>query len=243
MIALRRSAERHHVQRGQLNAWCTFFPNKRTDPLADGFESLIAFNEGLISPGASFPSLPSRDAEVITYVFEGALLRKDASGASRVTYAGEFQREGAGRGHRETNASRSAWARVFQISLRPSGGEPQPSLETKRFSIAERRGLLCVIASQDGRDGSLRIGSHAQVCSAVLESGRHLAYELAAGSRAWVHVVAGAVRMGGLVLTAGDSAGITDEHAVSLTARGESEILLVGLAKPQPTTHSTGFAP
>jgi len=176
-------------------------------------------------------------------VFEGALACKGSTGGFGVTYAGEFQRRGAARGHRETNASRSAWARIFQISLRSWAGGLQPGRETKRFSIAQRRGGLCVIASHDGRCGSLRIQSDAQVHSALLDSGRHLAYELAPESRAWLHIVAGEVQMGGDLLTVGDGAGITAEHAVSLIAEDDSEILLVGLAEPQPRSSGTGFAP
>lgn len=238
MIIVRRSADRYHVRRRQRDVWSTFLPK-----VADGFETLIALNEGLIPPGESIPPLSFQDAEVITYVLEGALACKGSKGGVGVTYAGEFQRRGAVRGRRERNASRSAWARVFQIGLRSSAVGLQPSPETKRFSIAQRRGVLCVIASHDGRCGSLRIQSDAQVHSAILDSGRHLAYELAPESRAWLHIVTGEVQMGGDVLTTGDGAGITAEHAVSLVAEDDSEILLVGLAEPQLGSSSTEFAP
>lgn len=68
-----------------------------------------------------------------------------------------------------------------------------------------------------------------------------MAYELAPESRAWLHVVTGEVRMGGDVLSVGDGAGITAEHAVSLIAEDDSEILLVGLAEPQPRSSGAGF--
>ena len=238
MITVRRSADRYHVRHRQREVWSTFHPKVEC-----GFETLIALNESLIPPGASVPSFPFQDAEVITYVFEGALACKGSARGSGVTYAGEFQRRGEARGHRETNASRSAWARVFQISLRSSAGRPQPGLETKRFSIAQRRGALCVIASHDGRNGALRIQPGVQVYSAILDFGRHMAFELGPESRAWVHTVTGAVQIGGVALTTGDSAGITAENAVSLIAQEDSEILLVEWAKPQPTSPSTGLSP
>jgi redox-sensitive bicupin YhaK (pirin superfamily) len=237
MIIVRRSADRHHVRRRQRDVWSTFHPE-----VAGGFETLVALNEGLIPPGESIPSLPFQDAEVITYVLEGALACKGSAGGVGVTDAGEFQCRGAVGGHRESNASRSTWARVFQIWLRSSAVGLQPSPETKRFPIAQRRGVLCLIASHDGRGGSLRIQSDAQVHSAVLDSGRHVAYELAPESRAWVHVVTGEVRLGGDVLTTGDGAGITAEHAVSLVAADDSEILLVGLGGPRVGASVTGSA-
>jgi hypothetical protein len=238
MITVRRSADRHHVRQGRQDVWSTFHPE-----VADGFETLIALNEGLVPPGASIPPLPFQGAEVITYVFEGALGRTGSTAGVGVILAGEFQRRSAACGHRETNMSRSAWARVFQISLRSSAGGLQPGRETRRFSIAQRRGVLCVIASHDGRNGSLRIQSDARVHSAILDSGRHLAYELAPEGRAWLHIVTGEVQLGGVALAAGDGAGITAEHAVSLIARGDSEILLVGWADPKPSLSGNECAP
>ncbi len=237
MITLCRSADRHHVRREKRDVWSTFHPRA-----ADGFESLVELNEALIPPGASIPSLPFRDAEVITYVFEGALAYKGSPGGSGVTYAGEFQRMSALRRHSERNPSRSAWARVFQISMHSAEGELQPGRETKRFSIAQRRRELCVIASPDGRDGSLRIQSDAHIHSAILDSGRHLAHELAPESGAWLHVVTGEVQMGDDVLTTGDGAGIEAEHAISLIAHDDSEVLIVVFAKLQAQTSTNGFA-
>ena len=149
-------------------------------------------------------------------------------GRSGVIQAGEFQRMTAGRGlrHSETNASRTEWAHVFQIWLRPSEAGLEPGHEQKRFSAAERRGGLCVVASPDARRGSLRIHQDALVYSAMLDPGQHVIHELSQGRSAWLHLVQGEVTLGDIVLTTGDGAGVTAEPAVSLTAREETEILL-----------------
>ena len=93
--------------------------------------TLEIFNEDRLPPGAGVPRHPHRDAEIITYVREGSLAYEDSKGHSGVIYAGEFQRMTAGRGIRrsEANASRTDWAHVFQIWLRPSEAELQPSHE------------------------------------------------------------------------------------------------------------------
>jgi hypothetical protein len=142
----------------------------------------------------------------------------------------------AGRGirHSETNASRTDSAHVFQIWLRPSEAGLPPSHEQKRFSAAERRGVLCVVASPDGRRGSLRIHQDALMCSALLDPGQHVVHELSYGRSAWLHVVRGEVTLGDTVLAAGDGAGVSAERAVSLTAREESEILLFDLGEELP---------
>ena len=102
-------------------------------------------------------------------------------GRSGVIHAGEFQRMTSGGGvrHSETNASRTAWAHVFQIGLYPSQAGFEPGHEQKRFSSAERRGLLCIVASPDARKGSLRVHQDARMYSALLDPGQHLVHELA----------------------------------------------------------------
>ena len=102
--------------------------------------------------------------------------------------------------------------------------------EQKRFSTAERRGELCVVASRDARRGSLRLDQDAVLYSAMLEPGRHVVHELAQSRRAWLHIVQGDATLGDLVLTTGDGVGVTAERAVSITARLRTEILLLDLA-------------
>src|SRR5688500_15534554 len=153
MITLRRSAARHHVERIKHDRWITFYGLDRADPLADGFGSLRVLTESRLAPGADGAFSPNHDAEIITYVIEGTLAHEDSAGSSGVILAGEFQRWTAGRGVRrsEMNASRTDRAHAFHLWLRPSQAEREQSQEQKRFSAAERRGVLRVVASGDGR--------------------------------------------------------------------------------------------
>lgn len=235
MITLRRADERHHERRRKREVWHTFGPD-RAGALDGGFGALEILDEDRLPPGADVPRHPRRDAEIVTYVREGALAHEDSLGRSGVIHAGEFRRMSAGRGirHGETNASRTDWAHVFQIWLRPSEAELEPSHEQKRFSAADRRGGLCVVASPDARRGSLRVHQDALVYSAMLHAGQHVIHELSQGRRAWLHLVQGEATLGDTVLTTGDGAGVAAEPAVSLTAREETEILLVDLGARMP---------
>jgi len=231
MIALRRARARHHDRGRKRDAWFTFYPGDRADPFADGFGTLQTLNEDRLPPGAGVPRPSHHDAEILTYVREGALAYDDSMGCSGVVHSGEFQRMTVGRGirHGETNASRSDWAHVFRIWLRPAEAELEPSHEEKRFSAAERRGGLCIVASPDARRGSLRIHQDALMYSAMLDPGQHVVHELSQGRSAWLHLVQGEVTLGDIVLTTGDGVGITAERAVSFTAREQTEILLLDL--------------
>ena len=250
MITLRRTDERHRGRRRTPpQVWFTFYSQDRADPLADGFGTLEILNEDRLPPGVGVPRQLPHDAEIVTYVREGALEYQDSMGRSGVIHAGEFQRltGGHGTGHSETNASRTDRAHVFHISLRPSEAGLEPSHEQRRFSAAERRGGLRVVASPDARRGSLRVHQDVLIYSALLGPGQHVIHELSQGRSAWLHLVEGEVSLGDLVLTAGDGAGITGERAVSLTAREESEILLIdvgpGLGEPLPRSPQSGGVP
>jgi redox-sensitive bicupin YhaK (pirin superfamily) len=233
MITLRRAKERHYDQHRKQEVWLTFYPRDRADPRADRFGPLESFSERRLPPGAIASSTPHHDAEIVTYVREGAVAYEDVPGRSGVIQAGEFQGTTAGRGIRrsEKNASRSNWAQVFQLLLAPSEPGLEPGYEQKRFSTAQRRGGLCVVASADERRGSLRIRQDALTYSALLEPGQHVVHELSPGRIAWLHLVKGEVKLGDIVLTTGDGAGVTAERAVSLTAQSEPEILLLDLGE------------
>ncbi|MFC1525949.1 pirin family protein [Candidatus Latescibacterota bacterium] len=245
MITLRRDGERHHDTSRRQESWLTFDPRDRADSLADGFGFLELLDEGRLSPGEDMPRHPHGDAEIVTYVRAGSLAYEDSMGQSGVIQAGEFQRTTNGRGghHHETNASRTDWAHVFQIRLRPSQAELEPNREQRRFSAAERRGVLCVVASPDARRDSLRLHQDALMYSSLLDPGQHVVHQLPPGRSAWLHVVEGEAMLGDEVMTTGDGASVQAERAVSFTAREETEILLLDLGGALPGSTRPGGTP
>jgi len=236
MITLRRAQDRHRDRRCRREVWLTFSPHERPDPLTDGFGVLEVLDEDRLPPGAGGARHARDDAEIVTYVREGSLAYADSTGRSGVIHAGEFQLMTAGRGvrHSESNASQTDWAHAFQLWLRPPAAGLEPSHEQKRFSAAERRGGLCIVASPDARRGSLRLHQDALMYSGILEPGLHVVHELAPGRSAWLHIVQGEATLVDLVLTTGDGVGVAAERAISLTARDETEILLIDLGEPRP---------
>lgn len=245
MITLRRTLERQHHRGRRQEDWLTFDSQNRADPLASGLGALELLNEIRIAPGTSVPRNTRHDVEVLTYVHQGVLSYQDSASQSGVLQAGEFHRVTAGRSLRQgkMNASRSDWVHFYQLWLHPTQAELESEHVQRRFSAADRRGRLCVVASPDARRGSLRIHEDALICSALLDPGQHVVRELAPGRAAWVHVVHGVVALGYTVLCAGDGAGITDERAVSLTAREPSEVLLVDLGQEPDTVPTRSGRP
>jgi redox-sensitive bicupin YhaK (pirin superfamily) len=229
MLTLRRNAERHHIQRGKQDMWLTFYPQGPPGPSTNDFGVLATLDEIRIPPGGGSAPHPPEEAEIVTYVYGGALAQEDSTGSSCVVQAGEFQHMTLGRGirHKETNASRTDWAHVYRISLRPSQVGLVGAQEQQRFAAAQRRNVLCVVASPDGRKGSLRIFQDALIYSTVLDPGHHLIHELLPGRSAWLHLIHGEVTLQDVMMTRGDGGGVTIEPSVSLTAQEDVELLLV----------------
>lgn len=190
----------------------------------EGFRTLTWLREDDLEPGQEFEVA----AEVLTYVCAGSVRLEDASGRRTIVEAGECHRSGSGAG-RGVNVSPSEPARIFQCHITPDRRVLQTPAEQRRFPLAERRGLLRLLASRTGRGASLRLRQDAGVYSSILDPGHHLVHELSAGRAAWLHVVKGRIQLVDQILEAGDGASLVEEAAVSLTAREPSEILLFDL--------------
>lgn len=234
MITLLRNTARRHVQDGHHHIWFTFFPREHQHSPADGFGILTAFNEIQLPPEGVSTHHPHEDSEIITYMYRGAFAQETSTGSSGVLHTGEFQRMTPGQGirHRETNISHTSRAHVFRLSLHPSEAGLGCAHEQKRFAAAQRHNVLCVIASPDGRKGSLPILQDSVIYSSVLDPGHHHIHELLPGRSAWFHVIHGEVILQDIILGPGDGAGVTLEPAVSFTAQENTEILLVDLGPP-----------
>jgi quercetin 2,3-dioxygenase len=249
MLTLRRNAERSHVRRGTRGIWRTFLVSAIRPASAAGFGVILAIDEIRIQPNGISAPHPGEDSgteesETVTYVHAGAIAHEDSTGNSGVLNAGEFQHTVIGRGtcHKETNASRADWAHVLRITLLPSEVGLGFSQEQRRFAAAQRHNTLCVVASSDGRMGSLRLGQDALVCSSLLDPGHHVIHELQAGRSAWLHVVRGEVALQNDILTGGDGVGVTAEPSISFTAQMSSEVLLIDLG-PELRSIASGIAP
>jgi redox-sensitive bicupin YhaK (pirin superfamily) len=136
---------------------------------------------------------------------------------------------GTGIYHSEFNASATERVRLLQIWIEPAEAGTTPSYEQKEFPEQERRNRLRVIASQDGREGSVVIGQDAAIYDGVLEAGVSVEHPVAAGRSAWVQVAKGKVTVNGLALEEGDGAAISEEADVRILATERSEVLVFDL--------------
>jgi redox-sensitive bicupin YhaK (pirin superfamily) len=232
MITIRKAKDRGHFDFGWLDTYHTFSFGDYHDQEFMGFSSLRVINEDRVGPSTGFPTHGHRDMEIITYVLEGALEHRDSMGNGSAIRPGEVQRMTAGSGvtHSEANASETEGVHLLQIWILPNSRNLKPGYEQKAFTDEEKRGRLRLVASADGRDGSVKINQDAAIYATVLEPSSAVVHQLDANRNVWIQVARGAVNVNGEDLNQGDGAAVSDESAITITGREAAEVLLFDLA-------------
>jgi len=231
MISIRKSNERGHFDHGWLNTYHTFSFDQYYDPRYMGFRTLRVINEDFVAAGRGFPKHGHRDMEIITYILEGALKHEDSMGTGSVIRPGDVQRMSAGTGvrHSEQNASNTERVHLLQIWILPHTVELDPSYEQKAFSEDERRGQLRLIASEDGRDGSVTVHQDVSLFASILDAGQEVTREMDPMRHAWIQIAKGAIAVNGETAQQGDGVMITGESHLTIMAEEPGEILLFDL--------------
>ena len=230
MMEIRRSNERGLADHGWLKSFHTFSFADYQDPRHMGFGPLRVINEDRVQPGQGFGTHGHRDMEIISYVLEGGLAHKDSMGNGSVIKPGDVQRMSAGTGvrHSEYNASDKDLVHFLQIWIEPSQRGIAPGYEEKNFDEASKRGKLRLIASSDGRDGSVTIHQDASLYAALVDGSESIDFQPAAGRLVYVHVVRGDATVNGQPLSAGDAMKLSATGVRVEKGRG-AEILVFDL--------------
>jgi redox-sensitive bicupin YhaK (pirin superfamily) len=232
MINIRKSEERGRANHGWLDTHFTFSFADYYDPEHVHFRTLRVMNDDRVAGGGGFPMHPHRDMEIVTYVLEGALEHRDSMGNGSVIKPGDIQYMSAGTGvtHSEFNASKTEPVHLYQIWMLPAEKGLKPAYNQKNFSEAEKRGKLRLVASPDGRDGSVKIRQDNELYATTLAAGESVKHALKPERHAYVQVARGSVKLNGAHLETGDGAAISAEKSVDLTGVRDAEVLLLDLA-------------
>ncbi|MFI5765554.1 pirin family protein [Streptomyces sp. NPDC051563] len=201
------------------------------DPDNLRFGPVLACNEESLAPGAGFDEHPHSHTEIVTWVAEGELTHRDATGAATLVRRGDVQhlRAASGTRHVERNDGPGP-LRFVQMWLAPAEPAAEPSYTLVR-GIADSTPYAVPAAG------------------AVLHVRRPGAGEriaVPAAGRVYLHVVRGDLRLDGAAageagpaadagaaadedgaeLGPGDSARITGEPELELVAGSPAEVLI-----------------
>jgi len=231
MIELIPSQTRGEANHGWLKAKHTFSFADYHNPERVRFGPLRVINEDRIAPGQGFGTHPHKDMEIVTYPITGAIEHKDSMGNGTVITAGEVQRMTAGTGvqHSEFNHSHDDELHLLQIWLFPEQKDLEPGYEQKMFSREEKLNQLRLIASRDGRDGSVTVHQHVDLYASILEAGAEVELPIADSNKVFVQVVRGDISVNGQKATAGDGIQITDQDQLTIAGHSEAEFLLFNM--------------
>jgi redox-sensitive bicupin YhaK (pirin superfamily) len=231
MLQVRKSDERGDANHGWLQSKHTFSFGDYRDPNHTGFGPLLVINEDRVAAGQGFGTHGHRDMEIISYVLDGALEHKDSIGTGSVLHYGDVQRMSAGSGvrHSEFNGSKSEPVHFLQIWIEPNVTGIPPGYQEKHFAPESKQGQLRLVASNDGREGSVLIHQDAAIYAAIMQQGDRLEHALAAGRTGYVHVIRGQVTVNGIALGGGDALKISAESAIALGEADNAEVLVFDL--------------
>lgn len=228
MIEVIPSESRGSADHGWLKAKHTFSFADYHNPKRVRFGPLRVINEDRIAAGQGFGTHPHRDMEIVTYLISGAIEHKDNMGNGTIISAGEVQRMTAGTGvqHSEYNHSQTDELHLLQIWIFPEQKDLQPGYEQTAFSRDDKLDQLRLIASRDGRDGSITIHQRVDLYASVLQAGSELNHTVADSHKVFVQLVYGEITINGEAVTAGDGVQISDEESVKIECQTEAEFLL-----------------
>jgi quercetin 2,3-dioxygenase len=231
MIRIRRSADRGYADFGWLKSRHTFSFGNYHDGKHMGFGPLRVINEDRVEPGRGFGQHSHQNMEILSWVLEGALAHKDSIGTGAIIVPGEMQRMTAGTGiaHSEFNNSSKEPVHFLQIWILPATQGLKPGYEQRSFT-ANLDGKLLLVASVDGRDGSVLIHQDVDLYVARVAADARLAHQFGPGRVGWLQVARGSVELEGQSLEQGDGASIETLSSIKIEALEDAEVLLFDMA-------------
>ena len=231
MVTIRRGTDRGYANHGWLEARHSFSFAGYQDPAHMGFGPLRVINEDRVEAGRGFGSHGHRDMEIITWILGGALAHRDSMGNGSTIRPGDVQRMSAGSGvmHSEFNPSKDEPTHLLQIWIEPDRRGVEPSYEETHFPLETRQGRLRLIASKEGRDGSVKIHQDAAVYATLLDGDDVVKQPVASDRRVYVHVARGEVTVNGQPLAAGDALKAEGERELVLEQGHAAEVLVFDL--------------
>lgn len=227
MFKFRPSSERGITRAKWLDSHHTFSFGTYYHPNWTGFGHLLVLNDDVVQPSSGFPEHEHFDMEIITIMLTGQLVHKDTLGNTITLREGDVQRMTAGKGinHSEHNPSPDLAAHFLQIWIEPWKRHMAPEYEQKKINMKMNEPVL--IASNDGRDGSLMVHQNVNIFHLNLNSDTSLDFAIRPGRVVWVHMINGHGTVCDRTMKTGDGLGISLTQRLEIKASDACQLLIV----------------
>jgi quercetin 2,3-dioxygenase len=234
MLTVRKSQDRGYADHGWLKSFHSFSFADYHDAAHMGVGNLRVINEDRIAPGTGFGTHGHRDMEIVSYVLDGALGHKDSIGNGATIVPGEVQRMSAGTGiqHSEFNHAQQT-THFLQIWILPNQRGVNPGYEQKAYPEADKRGQLRLVASPDGREGSVTVHADASIRAGLFNGDERHEQALDTARLTYVFVARGSLTVNGQTLQTGDALTVRNEPRLVLEGGQQAEVLVFDLAPLQ----------
>ena len=232
MLTLRKSQDRGYADHGWLKSFHSFSFAGYYDPQFMGWGNLRVINEDRVAAGMGFGKHGHRNMEIISYVLSGELAHEDSMGNVKGIPPGDVQRMSAGTGvtHSEFNHAKDQTTHFLQIWIEPNVTEIAPSYEQKTIPSIDKLGKLCLIASPNGADHSVKIHADAKVYVGLFNGSQSQKLDLDPERKAYVHLVKGTLQINGIALSTGDALLIEKEASLLISDGQDAEVMIFDLS-------------
>jgi len=232
MLKLRKSEERGYADHGWLKSHHSFSFADYYDPDHMGWGNLRVINEDRIEPRTGFGKHSHRDMEIISYVLSGELAHQDSMGNIKGIPPGDVQRMSAGSSvtHSEFNNANDQVTHFLQIWIEPNVQGILPSYEQKTIPAAEKQGVLRLIASPNGENGSVVINADAKVYAGLFDGNENASLDIDPARKGYVHLIRGEIAVNGKKITSGDAILLEQESQIQITDANKAEVLVFDLS-------------
>ena len=221
-MKIHKEQERGHGNFGWLRANYSFSFSNYYNPAKMGFKSLRVINEDFIAPQGGFPPHGHQNMEILTVVLKGKLGHTDSMGNVKTLSPGRIQRMYAGSGvrHSEFNIDKQEELNLLQIWIQPHTFDKPPEYQEKEFDFQKD---FILLASNSGRDGSIRIYQDVEVFLLNLNS--EVQIDIQAGQSLYLHNISGETIVNQQSLSYGDSLTKEDPGILTLSSKEASQVI------------------
>lgn len=228
---LHRAGSRGHMDHGWLNTYHSFSFAGWHDPERVHFGVLRVLNDDYVKAGFGFGKHPHDNMEIITIVLKGALEHQDSMGHTQAIKPGEVQVMSAGSGifHSEYNHSKDEDVHLLQIWIFPDKKNVTPRYDQQMFDIEKRKNQWQMLVSpMDTADEGLKIHQNAWIYRSSIDKSGTLNLQAHSGQHGfYVFNIEGSLIVEGQELTARDALGIWQAPQINISAREQSEVLVL----------------